>query len=66
MQESLSSSDPSLTKLASKVFMTPGKDSQAKIPDYVGQTLLSILVFVMGATMKGITMYYNVCQLKCF
>ena len=25
----------------------------AKIPDFVGQTILSLLIFIMGATMKG-------------
>ena len=26
---------------------------KAKIPDYIGQTFLSILVFIMGASMRG-------------
>ena len=27
---------------------------QAKLPGYIGQTVLSVLVFVMGASMRGI------------
>ena len=26
---------------------------QAKLPGYIGQTVLSVLVFVMGASMRG-------------
>ena len=26
---------------------------KAKIPDYIGQTFLSMLVFIMGASMRG-------------
>ena len=26
---------------------------KAKIPDYIGQTFLSLLVFIMGASMRG-------------
>ena len=26
---------------------------KAKIPDYIGQTFLSLLVFILGASMRG-------------
>lgn len=28
-------------------------EQKAKIPDYIGQTLMSTLVFIMGASMRG-------------
>ena len=31
-------------------------EQKAKIPDFIGQTCLSILVFIMGASMRG-----NIC-----
>ena len=28
-------------------------EQKAKIPDFIGQTCLSVLVFIMGASMRG-------------
>jgi hypothetical protein len=32
----------------------PKAHQEVKIPSYVGQSLTSLLVFIMGATMRGI------------
>ena len=34
-------------------------EQKVKIPDFIGQTCLSILVFIMGASMRGKLFYVN-------